>query len=100
MSRAPGAPRRIGETDVERVTRLTLETTPRAATHCSTWAMACRRLVRTAIGRSGPRSPGNRIGSQPMLPMRSGSVERRTHHYSRHRTTSVNSERWDPRERH
>jgi transposase len=29
----PGAPRTIGDADVERVVRLTLETTPRDATH-------------------------------------------------------------------
>jgi transposase len=32
----PGAPRRIGDADVERVMRLTLETAPRDATHWST----------------------------------------------------------------
>jgi transposase len=35
----PGAPRRIGDAEVERVMRLTLETTPRDATHWSTRAM-------------------------------------------------------------
>src|SRR5205814_7370314 len=36
----PGAPRTITDEHVERVVRLTLETTPRAATHWSTRAMA------------------------------------------------------------
>ena len=48
----PGAPRRIGDADVERVMRLTLETTPRDATHWSTRAMARRGgLSQTAISR-------------------------------------------------
>jgi len=48
----PGAPRRIGDTEVERVMRLTLETTPRDATHWSTRAMARRcGLSQTAVSR-------------------------------------------------
>lgn len=48
----PGAPRRIGDADVERVMRLTLETGPRDATHWSTRAMARRcGLSQTAVSR-------------------------------------------------
>lgn len=48
----PGAPRRIGDADVERVMRLTLETAPRDATHWSTRAMARRcGLSQTAVSR-------------------------------------------------
>jgi transposase len=38
----PGAPRQIGDTAVERVLTLTLETTPRDATHWSTRSLARR----------------------------------------------------------
>lgn len=48
----PGAPRRIGDAEVERVMRLTLETAPREATHWSTRAMARRcGLSQTAVSR-------------------------------------------------
>lgn len=48
----PGAPRTITDAQVERVIRLTLETTPRAATHWSTRAMAKRcGLSQTAVNR-------------------------------------------------
>ena len=48
----PGAPRRMGDADVERVMRLTLETAPRDATHWSTRAMARRGgLSQTAVSR-------------------------------------------------
>ena len=48
----PGAPRRIGDADVERVLRLTLETQPRDATHWSTRAMARRCwLSQSAVSR-------------------------------------------------
>src|SRR3989475_10576267 len=48
----PGAPRRITDGDVERVMRLTLETTPRDATHWSTRAMARRCVLsQTAVSR-------------------------------------------------
>ena len=48
----PGAPRRIGDSDVERVLTLTLETAPRDATHWSTRAMAARAgLSQSAVSR-------------------------------------------------
>lgn len=48
----PGAPRRITDADVERVLRVTLETTPRDATHWSTRAMARKwGLSQTAVSR-------------------------------------------------
>jgi len=49
----PGAPRKIGGGEVDRVVTLTLENTPRDATHWSTRAMATRcdlRLTRLALG--------------------------------------------------
>jgi len=49
----PGAPRKIGDGEVDRVVTLTLESTPRDATHWSTRAMATRcdlRLTRLALG--------------------------------------------------
>src|SRR2546425_4112267 len=132
----PGAPRRIGDADVERVMRLTLETTPRDATHWSTRAMARRcELSQTAVSRiwrafalqphrvetfklsKDPLfiekvrdivglylNPPDRAlllcvdekaqiqaldRSQPVLPMRPGQVERRTHDYTRHGTTTL-----------
>src|SRR5438309_3498496 len=48
----PGAPRTVTDEHVERVVRLTLETTPRAATHWSTRAMARRcGFSQTAVSR-------------------------------------------------
>ena len=132
----PGAPRRITDGDVERVMRLTLETTPRDATHWSTRAMARRcGLSQTAVSRMWrafslrphrvktfklSKDPlfiekvRDIVGlylhppekalvlcvdektqiqaldrTQPLLPMRPGQVERRTHDYTRHGTTSL-----------
>jgi len=132
----PGAPRRIGDADVERVMRLTLETAPRDATHWSTRAMARRcGLSQTAVSRiwrafslrphrvktfklsKDPvfiETVRDIVGlylnppdkalvlcvdekaqiqaldrTQPVLPMRPGQVERRTHDYTRHGTTSL-----------
>src|SRR5216684_1128466 len=48
----PGAPRQIGDADVERVLTLTLETAPRDATHWSTRGMAQRAgLSQSAVSR-------------------------------------------------
>src|SRR5215470_12455336 len=132
----PGAPRTILDADVERVVRLTLESTPRDATHWSTRAMAKRcGLSQTAISRIWrafalqphrvktfklSKDPlfidkvRDIVGlyldppdkalvlcvdeksqiqaldrTQPVLPMRPGQVERRTHDYTRHGTTSL-----------
>src|SRR5215467_13787924 len=132
----PGAPRRIGDAEVERVMRLTLETTPRDATHWSTRAMARRcGLSQTAVSRiwrafalrphrvetfklsKDPlfiekvrdivglylHPPDKALvlcvdekaqiqaldRSQPVLPMRPGQIERRTHDYTRHGTTTL-----------
>ncbi len=132
----PGAPRRIGDQDVERVLTLTLETAPRDATHWSTRAMAQRAgLTQSAVSRIwrafalAPHrvehfqlskdplfiekvrdivglylAPPERAlvlcvdeksqiqaldRSQPMLPLRPGQAERRTHDYVRHGTTSL-----------
>ncbi len=132
----PGAPRRIGDADVERVLTLTLETAPRDATHWSTRAMARRAgLSQSAVSRIWrafalaphriehfqlSRDPlfiekvRDIVGlylcpperalvlcvdeksqiqaldrTQPMLPLRPGQAERRTHDYVRHGTTSL-----------
>src|SRR5439155_12046891 len=121
---------------VEQVVRLTLESTPRAATHWSTRAMARRcGLSQTAVSRiwrafalqphrvetfklsKDPlfiekvrdivglylHPPDKALvlcvdektqiqaldRSQPLLPMRPGQAERRTHDYVRHGTTSL-----------
>jgi len=131
-----GAPRTISDEDVERVITLTLETTPKDATHWSTRSMAARvgmsqptvsRIWR-AFGLQPHRVETFKLSSdplfiekvrdivglymappekavvlcvdektqiqaldrtQPMLPMRPGQVERRTHDYRRGGTTSL-----------
>ena len=132
----PGAPRTITDEDVERVVTLTLEQTPKDATHWSTRSMARRTgLTQSAVSRiwrafalqphrsetfklsSDPLfiekvrdivglylNPPERAlvlcvdeksqiqaldRSQPLLPMRPGQIERRTHDYVRHGTTSL-----------
>lgn len=132
----PGAPRTISDKDVERVIALTLESTPRDATHWSTRSMAkASGLSQSAISRIWcafalqphrsetfklPTDPlfiekvRDIVGlylnppdralllcvdeksqiqaldrKQPILPMRPGQIERRTHDYSRHGTTSL-----------
>src|SRR6059036_3004215 len=132
----PGAPRKITDAHVERVVRWTLETTPQAATHWSTRAMAKRSgLSQTAISRiwrafalrphrvetfklsKDPlfiekvrdivglylNPPDKALvlcvdekaqiqaldRTQPILPLRPGRVERRTHDYTRHGTTTL-----------
>ena len=132
----PGAPREISDAAVERVLTLTLESTPRDATHWSTRLMARRcgmsqsavsriwrafalqphrsetfklsrdplfvEKVRDIVGlyRNPPdralvlcvdeKAPIQALNrTQPLLPMRPGQVERRTHDYQRHGTTSL-----------
>ena len=132
----PGSPRTITDEEVERVLTLTLEETPKDATHWSTRSMACRSgLSQSAVSRiwrafalqphrsetfklsSDPLfiekvrdivglylNPPDRAmvlcvdeksqiqaldRSQPLLPMRPGQIERRTHDYVRHGTTSL-----------
>ena len=132
----PGAPRRIGDEQIEQVLIQTLETTPRGQTHWSTREMAKQTgLSRMAISRiwrafglqphrteSFKLSPDpllidkvrDIVGlymnppdhalvicvdeksqiqaldrTQPLLPLRPGQVERRTHDYKRHGTTSL-----------
>lgn len=132
----PGAPRTITDAQVDRVVTLTLETTPRDATHWSTRALAARcGLSQSTVGRIWrafglqphrtdtfklSRDPlfidkvRDIVGlyldppdralvlcvdeksqiqaldrSQPLLPMRPGQLERRTHDYVRHGTTSL-----------
>ncbi len=136
MNRGPGAPRKVGDAQVERVVRLTLESTPADATHWSTRAMAKRcGLSQTMVSRSWRafglqphRVEGFKLSkdplfiekvrdivglyldppdkalvlcvdekaqiqaldrSQPLLPMRPGQAERRTHDYVRHGTTTL-----------
>ena len=132
----PGAPRAISDKDVERVITLTLESSPRDATHWSTRSMAkASGLSQSAISRiwrafalQPHRSETFKLSTdplfiekvrdivglylnppdralvlcvdeksqiqaldrkQPILPMRPGQIERRTHDYSRHGTTSL-----------
>ena len=132
----PGAPRQIRDEDVERVLTLTLESTPKDATHWSTrlLAQACG-LNQTAVSRiwrafalQPHRTETFKLSSdplfiekvrdivglylhpperavvlcvdeksqiqaldrtQPLLPMRPGLPERRSHDYERHGTTSL-----------
>jgi transposase len=132
----PGAPREISDAAVERVLTLTLESTPRDATHWSTRLMARRcGMSQSAVSRiwrafalQPHRSETFKLSrdplfvekvrdivglylnppdralvlcvdekaqiqalnrTQPLLPMRPGQVERRTHDYQRHGTTSL-----------
>jgi transposase len=132
----PGAPRRIGDSQVERVITLTLESTPTNATHWSTRLMARRcGMSQSAVSRiwrafalQPHRSETFKLSrdplfiekvrdivglylnpperalvlcvdekaqiqaldrTQPLLPMRPGQIERRTHDYERHGTTSL-----------
>lgn len=132
----PGTPRRLSDREVERVLVMTLESTPKDATHWSTRSMAkaCG-LSRSSINRIwrdfalAPHRTENFkfskdplfvekvrdiVGlymappdkamvlcvdektqfqalerSQPVLPMRPGQAERRSHDYTRHGTTSL-----------
>jgi transposase len=132
----PGTPRKVGDEEVERVLRLTLESTPRDATHWSTRSLAAEAgLSRSTVSRiwrafalQPHRSETFKLSkdplfvekvrdiaglylnppdralvlcvdeksqiqaldrTQPLLPMRPGQVERRTHDYKRHGTTSL-----------
>lgn len=132
----PGAPRQIGDDKIEQVVRLTLEKTPKGATHWSSRGLAGRtglsqssisRIWR-AFGLKPHRSENFQLStdpllidkvrdivglymnppqsalvlcvdeksqiqalsrSQPILPMRPGQLERRTHDYKRHGVTSL-----------
>jgi len=132
----PGTPRKVSDEEVERVLALTLESTPRDATHWSTRSLAAEAgLSRSTVSRiwrafalQPHRSETFKLSkdplfvekvrdiaglylnppdralvlcvdeksqiqaldrTQPLLPMRPGQVERRTHDYKRHGTTSL-----------
>jgi transposase len=132
----PGAPRTIGDAEVERVIALTLESAPRDATQWSTRSMAAvTGFSQTSISRiwrafalAPHRTETFKLSAdplfiekvrdivglylapparalvlsvdeksqiqaldrtQPMLPLRPGQVERHTHDYARHGTTSL-----------
>jgi transposase len=132
----PGAPREIGDEKIERVVRLTLEKTPKGATHWSSRMLAARTglsqstisRVWRAFGLKPHRTEGFQLSSdpllvdkvrdivglyldpphqalvlcvdeksqiqalsrtQPVLPMRAGQLDRRTHDYKRHGVTSL-----------
>jgi transposase len=132
----PGAPRQVGDAQVEQVVIQTLESTPRGETHWSTRGLAkATGLSRMTISRiwhafglqphrtdTFKLSPDpllidkvrDIVGlymnppdhalvlcvdektqiqaldrTQPLLPMRPGQLERRTHDYRRHGTTSL-----------
>ncbi len=132
----PGAPRTISDDAIAETVRLTLETTPRDATHWSLRSMARAvgyapstiHEIWRAFGLQPHRGESFKLSSdpffvekvrdivglylapperalvlcvdeksqiqaldrsQPMLPMRPGQVERRSHDYKRHGTTSL-----------
>jgi len=132
----PGAPRKVSDADVERALTMTLESTPKDATHWSTRSLAKQAgLSRSTVGRiwrafelHPHRSETFKLSkdplfidkvrdivglymdppdralvlcvdeksqiqaldrTQPLLPMRPGQIERRTHDYARHGTTSL-----------
>src|SRR5690349_5035832 len=132
----PGTPRRLSDAEVERVLTMTLEASPKNATHWSTRSLAAAcGLSRSSVHRvwqafalAPHRSESFKLStdpqfidkvrdivglylnppdkalvlcvdeksqiqaldrSQPILPMRPGQVERRTHDYKRHGTTSL-----------
>lgn len=132
----PGFPRKITDEDVERIVTLTLESTPRNATHWSTRSMAkAAGMSQSAVSRiwrafalQPHRTETFKLSSdvffiekvrdivglylnppekavvlcvdeksqiqaldrtQPLLPLRPGQVERRTHDYTRYGTTSL-----------
>lgn len=132
----PGAPRKVGDEQIERVVIRTLESTPRGQTHWSTRELAkATGLSRMTISRiwhafglQPHRTEAFKLSpdplliekvrdiaglymnppehalvfcideksqiqaldrTQPMLPLRPGQVERRTHDYKRHGTTSL-----------
>ena len=132
----PGAPRQIGDEEIEGVVRLTLEKTPQGATHWSTRRWAARTgfrqssisriwrgfglkphrsesfqlsadpllidQVRDMVGlylnppehamvlAVDEKSPIQALSrSPPLLPLRVGQLQRRTHDYQRHGVTSL-----------
>ena len=108
----PGTPRTVTDADVERVITRTLETKPKAATHWSTRTMAQTtglstdplfvEKVRDVVGlylappekaivlSVDEKSQVQALDrTQPILPMTPGQVERGTHDYVRHGTTSL-----------
>ena len=132
----PGAPRKVSDAEVERALTMTLESTPKDATHWSTRSLAKESgLSRSTVGRiwrafalQPHRSETFKLSkdplfidkvrdivglymdppdralvlcvdeksqiqalnrTQPLLPMRPGQIERRTHDYKRHGTTSL-----------
>lgn len=132
----PGAPRQIGDDEIAKTIRLTLETMPRGATHWSLRSMAAAvghapstiHRIWQAFGLQPHRvetfklskdplfvekvrdivglymAPPERAlvlcvdeksqiqaldRTQPLLPMRPGQVERRSHDYTRHGTLSL-----------
>lgn len=132
----PGTPRKISDAEVERVLTLTLETTPKDATHWSTRSMSAKsglsrstvHRVWRAFGLQPHRTETFKLSSdplfiekvrdvvglylnppdramvlcvdeksqiqaldrtRPLLPMRPGQIERRTHDYLRHGTTTL-----------
>ena len=132
----PGAPRKLGDSQIERIVARTLETTPKDATHWSVRSMAeATGFSATSVHRiwkafqlqphrtetfklsADPQfvekvrdivglylNPPDKAlvlcvdeksqiqaldRTQPLLPLRPGQVERRTHDYVRHGTTTL-----------
>jgi transposase len=132
----PGTPRKVSDAEIERVLTMTLESTPKDATHWSTRSLAAESgLSRSTVNRiwrafalQPHRSETFKLSkdplfiekvrdivglylnppdralvlcvdeksqiqaldrTQPLLPMRPGQAERRSHDYKRHGTTSL-----------
>ena len=91
-----GPPRRISDSAIEEVITKTLESKPAARTHWSTRSMAksCglyvappQHAVVLCVDEKSQVQALER--SQPLLPLRPGRPERRSHDYVRHGTTSL-----------
>ncbi len=78
----PGTPRKITDAQVEAIVIRTLESKPRGATQWSVRSM----LVLCVDEKSQIQALDR---TQPLLPMRPGQIEHRTHDYKRHGTTSL-----------
>jgi transposase len=75
----PGTPRKVGDEEVERVLALTLESTPRDATHWSTRSLAAEAgLRRSTVSRSGVLSLYSPTAARPSNCRRIRCLSRRS----------------------
>src|ERR671914_168304 len=85
----PGAPRQIGDDEIAETIRRTLEETPPNATHWSLRGMA-RATDHALVLCVDEKSQIQALDrTQPLLPLRPGQAERRSHDYQRHGTLSL-----------